>query len=135
MQLMPPRPNKRLALGKSQHGAPCKRILGRGQAGDAGQEKTGRDTVTRFQGVNHNLTGTPIQNQSWPNHPLSAMGRQSPHFVQFQELKQKAQARLPELLADLARPERFELPTTWFVARYSIQLSYGRVSGDADYAD
>ena len=27
----------------------------------------------------------------------------------------------------MARPERFELPTTWFVARYSIQLSYGRV--------
>ena len=27
----------------------------------------------------------------------------------------------------LARPERFELPTTWFEARYSIQLSYGRV--------
>jgi hypothetical protein len=26
----------------------------------------------------------------------------------------------------MARPERFELPTTWFVARYSIQLSYGR---------
>ncbi len=25
-----------------------------------------------------------------------------------------------------ARPERFELPTTWFEARYSIQLSYGR---------
>src|SRR5690606_7332500 len=38
-----------------------------------------------------------------------------------------------KLLADLrssesklARPERFELPTTWFEARYSIQLSYGR---------
>ena len=28
---------------------------------------------------------------------------------------------------DLARPERFELPTTKFVAWYSIQLSYGRV--------
>jgi hypothetical protein len=28
---------------------------------------------------------------------------------------------------NMARPERFELPTTWFVARYSIQLSYGRV--------
>ena len=28
----------------------------------------------------------------------------------------------------MARPERFELPTTWFVARYSIQLSYGRKS-------
>ena len=27
----------------------------------------------------------------------------------------------------LARPERLELPTPWFVARYSIQLSYGRV--------
>ncbi len=31
------------------------------------------------------------------------------------------------LLFLLARPERFELPTAWFVARYSIQLSYGRV--------
>ncbi len=28
----------------------------------------------------------------------------------------------------MARPERFELPTTWFEARYSIQLSYGRIS-------
>src|SRR5579862_1083268 len=26
----------------------------------------------------------------------------------------------------LARPERFELPTLWFEARCSIQLSYGR---------
>ena len=26
----------------------------------------------------------------------------------------------------LARPERFELPTPWFVAKYSIQMSYGR---------
>jgi hypothetical protein len=26
------------------------------------------------------------------------------------------------------RPERFELPTTWFEARYSIQLSYGRMT-------
>ena len=30
----------------------------------------------------------------------------------------------------MARPERFELPTTWFEARYSIQLSYGRLGVD-----
>ena len=28
------------------------------------------------------------------------------------------------------RPERFELPTLWFVAKCSIQLSYGRVKAD-----
>jgi hypothetical protein len=27
----------------------------------------------------------------------------------------------------VARPERLELPTLWFEARCSIQLSYGRV--------
>jgi hypothetical protein len=29
-------------------------------------------------------------------------------------------------LCVVVRPERFELPTSWFVARRSIQLSYGR---------
>ena len=28
----------------------------------------------------------------------------------------------------MVRPERFELPASWFVARRSIQLSYGRIS-------
>ena len=28
----------------------------------------------------------------------------------------------------MARPERFELPTARFVAEYSIQLSYGRIT-------
>ena len=31
------------------------------------------------------------------------------------------------LKTNMARPEGFEPPTTWFVARYSIQLSYGRM--------
>ena len=33
----------------------------------------------------------------------------------------------------MVRPERFEHPTTWFDARYSIQLSYGRVSDSHFY--
>lgn len=42
--------------------------------------------------------------------------------------EKRAQPRFgAEPFSDLARPERFELPTTWFVARYSIQLSYGRL--------
>jgi hypothetical protein len=28
----------------------------------------------------------------------------------------------------MVRPERFELPTPWFEAKCSIQLSYGRMS-------
>ena len=30
-------------------------------------------------------------------------------------------------ILNLVRPERFERPTPWFVAKYSIQLSYGRI--------
>ena len=33
----------------------------------------------------------------------------------------------------MVRPERFERPTLWFVARYSIQLSYGRTVIDCTY--
>ena len=33
----------------------------------------------------------------------------------------------------MVRPERFELPAFWFVARRSIQLSYGRMSGEKFY--
>ncbi len=33
----------------------------------------------------------------------------------------------------LAHPERFELPTNWFEASYSIQLSYGCLSGEASF--
>ena len=33
------------------------------------------------------------------------------------------------LLWEVARPEGFEPPTPWFVAKYSIQMSYGREKG------
>ena len=46
------------------------------------------------------------------------------------QAKEKGLGRIAQALdpsACLARPEGFEPPTAWFVARYSIQLSYGRV--------
>ena len=36
------------------------------------------------------------------------------------------------LKEEVVRPERFELPTLWFVAKYSIQLSYGRFARRAE---
>jgi hypothetical protein len=49
------------------------------------------------------------------------------HKTTFPRAKEKRLANFSaNRLFYLARPERFELPTTWFVARYSIQLSYGR---------
>ncbi len=35
----------------------------------------------------------------------------------------------------MAHPERFERPTLWFVARYSIQLSYGCIKKDLNYKE
>jgi hypothetical protein len=47
--------------------------------------------------------------------------------VEQGSIKEKSLVSLKETrLLFLARPERFERPTLWFVAKYSIQLSYGR---------
>ena len=40
--------------------------------------------------------------------------------------RKKGQSRDWPFLTQLARPAGFEPTTPWFVARYSIQLSYGR---------
>ncbi len=34
-----------------------------------------------------------------------------------------------QVFENMVRPERIELPTSWFVAKHSIQLSYGRIVG------
>ena len=38
----------------------------------------------------------------------------------------RRQRSMQLLVGEMVRPERFELPTSWFVAMRSIQLSYGR---------
>ena len=50
------------------------------------------------------------------------------------EKKKAGKDDLPAFFSMMARPERFELPTAWFVARYSIQLSYGRVCKKRNFA-
>jgi hypothetical protein len=51
----------------------------------------------------------------------------SPRGPAFLEKQKGQQASLAgPSSSSMARPERFELPTTKFVAWYSIQLSYGR---------
>ncbi len=56
---------------------------------------------------------------------LRIIGNACNLLVITQLLKGKT-ATKTQCAGPVARPERFELPTAWFVARYSIQLSYGR---------
>ncbi len=54
--------------------------------------------------------------------------RTSDHLVRSQVLYPAELRALTNfcVLLKMVRPGGFEPPTTWFVARYSIQLSYGR---------
>ena len=47
--------------------------------------------------------------------------------------RKKPDVETSGFLVLLARPERFERPTPWFVAKYSIQLSYGRALEKMNY--
>jgi hypothetical protein len=43
---------------------------------------------------------------------------------------EEIESRLVSFCMFMVRPERFELPTLWFEAKCSIQLSYGRTSSN-----
>ena len=55
-------------------------------------------------------------------------------YVSFGVIATQPPVRVfPALIWRLVRPERFELPTTWFEAKYSIQMSYGRGKARFDH--
>jgi hypothetical protein len=56
----------------------------------------------------------------------SSGGKNGGNFEFFSGNKNGLQKNICNPLICMARPGRFERPTAWFVARYSIQLSYGR---------
>ena len=47
-------------------------------------------------------------------------------------MAEKAQANVVNIRKEMARPRGFEPLTAWFVARYSIQLSYGRAMAERE---
>ena len=61
-----------------------------------------------------------------------AVWRNSKSQIRRSRKNKRAGFRQPFVF--VVRPERFELPTPWFVAKYSIQMSYGRLRGP-DYTE
>ena len=82
------------------------------------------------------LSGSlPITESVWRYTPLEALPKRETAFrgrFRFALRFAGTIRPLPELLkcgfywGFMVRPDRVELPTFWFVARRSIQLSYGR---------
>jgi hypothetical protein len=60
-----------------------------------------------------------------PVRAIRPMTEKSGTFCFWGEILEKNSAAWRK---EMVRPERFELPTLWFVAKCSIQLSYGRVT-------
>ena len=52
-----------------------------------------------------------------------------PNSTKTLRFSRRQLTRMRKSLKDMARLARFERATAWFVARYSIQLSYRRVRG------
>jgi hypothetical protein len=55
-------------------------------------------------------------------------GHGRPVITAMTDEKKGTSEEVPNFHLMLARPERFERPTPWFAAKYSIQLSYGRAA-------
>jgi hypothetical protein len=70
---------------------------------------------------------------TWPENEHGQKGGQlHQHSAIRNILKSPKMRNRPCFIGDLmARPERLELPTLWFEARRSIQLSYGRILGNS----
>ena len=91
----------------------------------AGAHGTGRLEVVR-DGASRRAPGARTSLGGGPAY-RTGLGNRGRWFFDFPTPESIKAYGLRKPLTQLARPERFELPTFWFVARHSIQLSYGRV--------